>query len=202
MRCLLKYRAIGLNVRKFSGRDSNIHPDCTPERREAGKTPRFSPCAFPTRLRQVCHGEPSDYRGTDQTLHEADEPLLVHGVLIDHKMDIALTADRRDHIDSLPLRLYWQYGRPALGRKAALYYLAVAYPCLIRPIDDGIFCFRTPCNSRILLLFPPSDAIRILFPRALRRSLAAHALALHVVRQRPFVDGFVELFLDVLPRSP
>lgn len=141
-------------------------------------------------------------RGTDQTLHEANEPLLVHGVLIDHKTDIALAADRRDHIDSLPLRLYWQYGRPALGRKAALYYLAVAYPCLIRPINDGIFCFRTPCNSRILLLFPPSDAIRILFPRALHRSLAAHAPALHVVRQRPFVDGFVELFLDVLPRSP
>ena len=42
---------------------------------------------------------------TDQTLHEADETLLVHGVPIDHEADLPLTAQGRDHIDPLPLRL-------------------------------------------------------------------------------------------------
>lgn len=35
------------------------------------------------------------FRGTDQTLHKADQPLLVHRVLIDHKADITLVADCR-----------------------------------------------------------------------------------------------------------
>lgn len=54
------------------------------------------------------------FRGTDQTLHKADQPLLVHRVLIDHKADITLVADCGDHIDPLPLRLHRQHWRPAL----------------------------------------------------------------------------------------
>ena len=54
------------------------------------------------------------FGGTNQALHKLDQPLLVHGVLIDHKPDLALTADRRDHIDPLPLRFHRQHGRMAL----------------------------------------------------------------------------------------
>ena len=54
------------------------------------------------------------FGGTNQALHKLDQPLLVHGVLIDHKPDLALTADRRDHIDPLPLRFHRQQGRMAL----------------------------------------------------------------------------------------
>lgn len=120
-------------------------------------------------------------RTADQTLHETDHPLLVHGILVDHKADIALVADGRDHIDPLPLRLYRQHGKAALKRKTALYDFTVAYPCLICPIDDAILCFCTPCNRRILLIFSPLDALRILPPRTLRRALATHSPALHVV---------------------
>ena len=84
------------------------------------------------------------FRGADQALHKSDQPLLVHGVLIDHKTDLALTADRRNHIDPLPLRLHRQHWRTALGRKAALYDFTVAYASLIGPIDDGILCL---CSS-------------------------------------------------------
>ena len=45
-------------------------------------------------------------RTAHQTLHEANQPLLVHGVLIDHKADFPLTADCGDRIDPLPLRLH------------------------------------------------------------------------------------------------
>ena len=71
-------------------------------------------------------------------------PLLVHGVLIDHKTNLALAADRRDHIDPLPRRLHRQHGRTALWGKAALYNFTVAYAGLTGPIEDGIFCFRAP----------------------------------------------------------
>ena len=84
------------------------------------------------------------FRGADQALHKSDQPLLVHGVLIDHKTDLALTADRRNHIDPLPLRLHRQHWRTALGRKATFYDLTVAYPSLIGPIDYGILRLRTP----------------------------------------------------------
>ena len=83
-------------------------------------------------------------RGADQALHKADQPLLVHGVLIEHKTDLALTADCRNHIDPLPLRLHRQHWRTALGRKAALYDFTVAYASLIGPIDYGILRLRTP----------------------------------------------------------
>ena len=53
------------------------------------------------------------FRGADQTFHESDQPLWVHGVLIDHKPDFALTADCGEHIDPLPLRFHWQHGRTA-----------------------------------------------------------------------------------------
>ena len=82
-------------------------------------------------------------RGANQTFHEADQPLLVHGVLIEHKTNLALAADCGDHIDPLPLRFHRKHWRPALGRIAALYDLAVAYASLIRPIDDGVLCFCT-----------------------------------------------------------
>ena len=55
------------------------------------------------------------FRGADQTFHESDQPLLVHGVLIDHKLDFALTVDCGEHIDPLPLRFYRQYRRTAPG---------------------------------------------------------------------------------------
>ena len=40
-------------------------------------------------------------RCAHQPLHETDQPLLVHGVLINHETDAALAADGRDHIDPL-----------------------------------------------------------------------------------------------------
>ncbi len=82
-------------------------------------------------------------RGTDQTLHEADQPLLVHGVLINHKTNLALAAERRNHIDPPPFRLHRQHRRTALRGKAALYNFTVAYAGLIGPIEDGILCFCT-----------------------------------------------------------
>ena len=120
-RCLPQYRAVGQNEQKSLEHDSSIHPDCIPERRAAGKTPPFYPCAFPARPQQACRDGPSVqdqkhllFGGTNQALHKLDQPLLVHGVLIDHKPDLALTADRRDHIDPLPLRFHRQHGRMAL----------------------------------------------------------------------------------------
>ena len=80
---------------------------------------------------------------TNQALHKPDQPLWVHGVLIDHKPDFALTADCGEHIDPLPLRFHWQHGRTAFQGKAALYDFTAAYARLIRPIDDGILCFCT-----------------------------------------------------------
>ena len=139
-------------------------------------------------------------RCAHQPLHETDQPLLVHGVLINHEPDAALAADGRDHIDPLPVRLHWQHGRTTLRGEAAFYYVAVAYPSLICPIDDGVFRFRTLQNSGIFLVFPPLDARRLLSPRTLHRALAAHAPALHVIRQRPLVNRFVEFLLDIFPR--
>ncbi len=135
---------------------------------------------------------------TDQTRHEADQTLLVHAVRIEHKTNLALAADCRNHIDPLPLGFHQQYRRTALRWKAALDDFAVAYASFIGPIDDGVFCFCTLWNSGIFLILPPLDAVRILFSRTLRRTLAAHAPALHVVRQGSLVYGFVVLLLDVL----
>ena len=119
-------------------------------------------------------------------------------IVQNHKTNLALAADRRDHIDPLSFGFHRQHRRTAFRRKAALYDFTVAYAGLICPIDVRILCFRTPCNSGIFLTFPPLDTRRILFSGALRRTLAAHAPALHVVRQCPLIYGFVELFLDVL----
>ena len=83
-------------------------------------------------------------RAVDQTLHEADQTLLIHGILIDHKTNLPLTADRRNHIDPLAFRLHRQHGRMALGGKATLYDLAVAYTSFICPVDDRILRFCTP----------------------------------------------------------
>ena len=153
-------------------------------------------------LQIVQNQEHFPLRSADQTLHEADQPLLVHGVRIEHKTNLALAADCRDHIDPLSFGFHPQHRRTAFRRKAALYDFTVAYASLICPIDDGILCFCASCNSRIFFAFPSSDALRILFPGALRRTLAAHAPAFHVVRQRTLLYGFVELHLNVLPRPP
>ena len=150
-------------------------------------------------LQIVQNQEHFPLRSADQTLHEADQPLLVHGVRIEHKTNLALAADCRDHIDPLSFGFHRQHRRTAFRRKAALYDFTVAYAGLICPIDVRILCFRTPCNSGIFLTFPPLDTRRILFSGTLRRTLAAHAPALHVVRQCPLIYAFVELFLDVLP---
>ena len=81
------------------------------------------------------------FRVADQTLQEADQALLVHGVLINHETNFPLTADRRDHIDALSFRFHRQFGRRTLGRKATLYDFTVADSGLICPIDPGVFCF-------------------------------------------------------------
>ena len=69
--------------------------------------------------------------------------LRKYGVLIDHKTNLALTADCGEHIDPLTLRFHWQHGRTAFQGKAALYDVTVAYAGLIRLIDEGILCFCT-----------------------------------------------------------
>ena len=94
-------------------------------------------------LQIVQNQEHFPLRTADKTLHEADQSLLVHGVLVDHKTDFPLLADRRDHIDPLSFRFHWQHWRTTLGRKTALYYFTVAYTSLICPIDIGILCFCT-----------------------------------------------------------
>ena len=137
--------------------------------------------------------------GTGQPLHKLNQSLLVHGILIDHKADLTLTADRRDHIDPLPLRLHRQHRRTALRGKAALYDFTIAYSGFVCPIDPCLLCLCTPCNRMILLFFPPLDAGRILFPRTLRGALAAHAPALHVIRQGPLIHCFPPSLLDIFP---
>ena len=107
----------------------------------------FQPCCSKLTmmdLQIVQNQEHFPLRSADQTLHEADQPLLVHSVLIDHKTNLALAADCGDHIDPLTLRLHRQHGRTPLRGKAALYDFTVAYASPIGPIDDGILCFRTP----------------------------------------------------------
>ena len=133
-------------------------------------------------LQIVQNQEHFPLRAADQTSQEADETLLVHGVLVDHEADFPLTIDSRNHIHPLPLRLCWQHGRTALGRKAALHDFTVAYPCFICPIDVGILCLCSLCNGRVVFTYPLLNAFWILFPRTLRRALAAHPPALHVVR--------------------
>ena len=46
-------------------------------------------------------------RGTHQLHHEPDQPLLVHRFLIDHKANMTLAVNCRDHIDPLPFCLHW-----------------------------------------------------------------------------------------------
>ena len=53
-------------------------------------------------------------RGAHQSLHEPNQPLLVHRILIEHKANMTLAVDRRDHIDPLPFRLHRQHRRMAL----------------------------------------------------------------------------------------
>ena len=95
-------------------------------------------------LQIVQNQEHFSLRSADQTRHEADQAPLVHGVRIDHKTNLALTADRRDHIDPLSFGFHRQYRRTAFRRKAALYDFTVAYASLIGPIDYGILRLRTP----------------------------------------------------------
>ena len=66
-------------------------------------------------LQIVQNQEHFPFRAADQTLQEADQALLVHGVLINHKTNFPLTADRRDPIDSLSFRFHWQHWRTTLG---------------------------------------------------------------------------------------
>ena len=66
-------------------------------------------------LQIVQNQEHFPLRAANQTLHEADETLLVHGIPIDHKADLPLAVECRDHIDPMPLRLHWQHGRTSLG---------------------------------------------------------------------------------------
>ena len=133
-------------------------------------------------LQIVQNQEHFPFRAADQTLQEADQPLLIHGVLINHKTDFPLTAKGGDHIDPLSFGFHWQNRRPAFGRKTTLYYFTVAYSSLICPIDIGLLCFRTLCNFRVVFTYPLLNAFRVLFSGALRRTLAAHPPAFHIVR--------------------
>ena len=91
---------------------------------------RFSHCVFqPGRnkfammnLKVIQNQEHFLFWGTDQTLYEAGQLLLVHGVLIDHKADINLAVDCRNHIDPPPFRLHWQHRRVSLRWKAVLHW--------------------------------------------------------------------------------
>ena len=47
-------------------------------------------------------------------LRSTDQTLLVHAVLIEHKTNLALAADCRNHIYPLTPGLHWQHGRTAL----------------------------------------------------------------------------------------
>ena len=76
-RCLPQYRVVGQNEPKSLEHDSSIHPDCIPERRAAGKTPPFYPCAFPARPQQACRDGPSDCPGSETPSvwrHESGAP--------------------------------------------------------------------------------------------------------------------------------
>ena len=94
-------------------------------------------------LQIVQNQEHFPFRVADQTLQEADQALLVHGVLINHETDFPLTVDRRNHIDALSFRFHRQHGRMTLGRKTTLYDFTVADSGLICPINLGVFCFCT-----------------------------------------------------------
>jgi len=50
----------------------------------------------------------------NQTTHKLYEPLLIHGVWIEHKADAALVADSCNHINPHPLCLHRQHGRISL----------------------------------------------------------------------------------------
>ena len=124
----------------------------------------------------------------DQSLQKLDEPLLIHRPLIDHEPNAALFADGREHVHPLPLCLHRQDGGMSFGRKATFNRFTIADPCLISPIDDGVV-FLGPFHNRwVFRLFPPLDALRILFYRALRWTLAAHSPAFHIIRYTPGAD--------------
>ena len=94
-------------------------------------------------LQIVQNQEDFPFRAANQTRQKADQALLVHRVLINHVTHFPLPADRRDHIDPLPLRLHRQHRGASLRRKPALYDFTIPYACLICPVDAGILCFRT-----------------------------------------------------------
>lgn len=95
-------------------------------------------------LQVIQNQEHLPLRCADQSLHKLDQPPLIHSVLIDHETHIAPAADCRKHIDPFPLCFHRQHRRLSLGSEAPLHYFAVAYPGLVRPIDDGIFLFCAP----------------------------------------------------------
>ena len=140
-------------------------------------------------------------RCANQALHKLDQPSLIQVLLVHHKADAALAADCRNQIDSLPFCFYRQNRRLSFRSKAAFHRFTVAQPRLIAPIDHSIFLCGSFQNGGSFLVFPPSDARRILFPRTLRRTLTAHPPAFHIVRQSPLAHFFMVPLLDVLPRS-
>ena len=140
-------------------------------------------------------------RCANQALHKLDQPSLIQILLVHHKADIALAADCRNHIDSLSFCFYRQNRRLSFRSKAAFYRFTVAHSRFIAPIDHRVFLCCTFQNCGCFLIFPPLDARRILFPRTLRRTLAAHPPAFHLVRQSPLAHFFMVPLLDVLSRA-
>ena len=141
-------------------------------------------------------------RCTNQAAHKSDQPLLVHGFLIQHKAYLSLTGQSGDHIEPFLLGFYRQHRRMPLGREAAFVVFTIADAGLIPPVNDCVFFLRTLGYGRIFLFFPSLDAKRILFSGTFYRALAAHALAPHVVGGTsvrhllsvPFPDKFTDFF--------
>ena len=58
--------------------------------------------------------------GPNQPVHKLDQPLLIHGILIQHKTNVPLPAQGGKHIQPLSFRLHWQNRGLPLGCKPAL----------------------------------------------------------------------------------
>lgn len=117
-----------------------------------------------------------------QPPHELNQFLLIHGIFIDHKAQIPLKADRRDHVYPFPLRFHRKNRRFPTLCKTTFHRFTAAHSRLIRPVDLCIFFRCRLPDCRIFLFFPPLDALRILLPRTLDRTLAGQAPAPHIVR--------------------
>ena len=123
---------------------------------------------------QIVHDEkdfPPGFRG--HTLHKFNQLLLIHGILVYHEPQVSLLADGGYHVYPLTLRFHRQNRWLALGRKSPLYNFTIIYTSFVSPKNLSIFFLCKPLYLRVFILFPFLDALRILLPGALHRTLAA-----------------------------